>query len=202
MAKADSVHSTPRLNTPISQSPVDATSRRRFLSHAAGIAAGGTVLALATIPPASAGATLASPMDGTNASPALRAAARALDDAHERLKAASAANDAAYTKADAWLEENPEPKSKRGRKRWIWKTQEHHYEVTQGAWVALQAAEKDFRAAQIAVAKVKPRDLADLELKAVVAAIYDDIELSCINRAPISRVVAFEMVQFRLAVTS
>jgi hypothetical protein len=47
MAKADSVHSTPPTNTPISQ--VDATSRRRFLSQAAGVSAGGTVLALAAI---------------------------------------------------------------------------------------------------------------------------------------------------------
>jgi hypothetical protein len=34
--------------------PVDATSRRRFLSTAAGVAAGGAVLALAAIPPTSA----------------------------------------------------------------------------------------------------------------------------------------------------
>jgi hypothetical protein len=47
MAKATRVHSTPPTNTPISQN--DAPSRRRFLSHAAGVAAGGTVLALATV---------------------------------------------------------------------------------------------------------------------------------------------------------
>jgi len=55
MTQADRVHSTPPTNTPISQSnPVDATSRRRFLTSAAGVAAGGTVFALAAIPPASA----------------------------------------------------------------------------------------------------------------------------------------------------
>jgi hypothetical protein len=53
MTQADSVHSTPPINSPISQ--VDATSRRRFLSNAAGIAAGGTALALA-IPPVPAAA--------------------------------------------------------------------------------------------------------------------------------------------------
>jgi hypothetical protein len=64
MAQADSVHSTPPTNTPISQiHPVDAPSRRRFLSTAAGIAAGGTVLALATIPPASAAAAPAGSLD-------------------------------------------------------------------------------------------------------------------------------------------
>ena len=53
MTKADSVHSTPPTNSPIS--PADATSRRRFLSSAAGMAAGGTALALA-IPPTPAAA--------------------------------------------------------------------------------------------------------------------------------------------------
>jgi hypothetical protein len=47
MAQADSNISTPAFVDP---------TRRRFLSQAAGVAAGGTVLALATIPPASAGA--------------------------------------------------------------------------------------------------------------------------------------------------
>jgi hypothetical protein len=57
MIQADRVHSTPPTNTPISQNnPVDATSRRRFLTNAAGVAAGGAVLAMATIPPALAAA--------------------------------------------------------------------------------------------------------------------------------------------------
>jgi hypothetical protein len=47
MTKADRVYSTPPLNTPVDQ------TRRRFLSTAAGIAAGSTALALA-IPPARA----------------------------------------------------------------------------------------------------------------------------------------------------
>jgi hypothetical protein len=53
MTQADSVHSTPPLNTSKSHLLDETTSRRRFLSTAAGIAAGGTALALA-IPPASA----------------------------------------------------------------------------------------------------------------------------------------------------
>jgi hypothetical protein len=105
MTQADSVHSTPPTNSPISQ--VDATSRRRFLSNAAGIAAGGTALALAIPPvPAVAGPTI--PLDPGNASPALRAAALALDDAHERLKEARAAFDAADLLPEAWRRANPE----------------------------------------------------------------------------------------------
>jgi hypothetical protein len=61
MAKAKRVHSTSPTNTPISH--VDATSGRRFLSNAAGIAAGGTALVLATVPPASALAALAGALD-------------------------------------------------------------------------------------------------------------------------------------------
>jgi hypothetical protein len=48
--------------------PVDPT-RRRFLSQAAGVAAGGSALALATIPPVSAAAAPASLLDAANASP-------------------------------------------------------------------------------------------------------------------------------------
>ena len=57
MTQADSVLSTPPTNT-----PVDPT-RRRFLSTAASAATGGAVLALATIPPVSAAAAPASPVD-------------------------------------------------------------------------------------------------------------------------------------------
>jgi hypothetical protein len=64
MPKADRVHSTPPTNTPISQNhPVDVPSRRRFLSQAAGVAAGGAVLALPTIPPVSATAAPAGVLD-------------------------------------------------------------------------------------------------------------------------------------------
>jgi hypothetical protein len=55
MAKADSVHSTPPTNTP--------TTRRRFLSNAAGVAAGGTALALVAIPAAPAVGAPASALD-------------------------------------------------------------------------------------------------------------------------------------------
>jgi hypothetical protein len=61
MDQANRVLSTPPTNTPISQA--DVTSRRRFLSQAAGVAAGGTVLALATMPPASASTAPASMPD-------------------------------------------------------------------------------------------------------------------------------------------
>jgi hypothetical protein len=55
------------------------------------VAASGTVLALATIPPALAAVGPASPLDPAKASPALRTAVIALDEVHERLKEANAA---------------------------------------------------------------------------------------------------------------
>ncbi|MGF6308871.1 hypothetical protein ABIB82_002508 [Bradyrhizobium sp. i1.8.4] len=60
MTQADSVHSTPPANTSaIDQAPPTDTSRRRFISQAAGVAAGGAILALAT---ASATADAAEPV--------------------------------------------------------------------------------------------------------------------------------------------
>jgi hypothetical protein len=53
MTQADSVHSTPPTNSPVN------TTRRRFLSQAAGVTVGGTLLALETV---SATADAASPM--------------------------------------------------------------------------------------------------------------------------------------------
>lgn len=53
----------PQANSDNSTLMPAAQSRRRFLSQAAGVAAGGTVLALATIPPASAAVAPASPLD-------------------------------------------------------------------------------------------------------------------------------------------
>ena len=72
MAQADSTISI--------SAPVIPT-RRRFLSQAAGMAAGGTVLALATIPPAPAMAAPASPLDPAFA---LIAEKLAADIAHEK----------------------------------------------------------------------------------------------------------------------
>jgi hypothetical protein len=57
MTRADRVHSTPPTNA-----LVDPT-RRHFLSQSAGVAAGGAVLALASIPPVPAAAAPASALD-------------------------------------------------------------------------------------------------------------------------------------------
>jgi hypothetical protein len=192
MIQADRVHSTPRTNTTISQ--VDATSRRRFLSQAAGVAAGGTVLALAVIPPAPALAAPAGPLDPANASPALRTAARALADAHDRLKAARSAFDAADKLPEEWRRLNPEPKGRRAIKRWNRHEREYRHSVTMPPWLAVLAAEDDFRAARMAVAKVDAGDMGELNLKACLSFVYDAVYTSFPNAAVIGFSVASNLI--------
>jgi hypothetical protein len=73
MTQAESVHSTPPINT--------SATRRRFLSQSAGMAAGGAVLALVTIPPGPAVGAPASALDPVFA---LIAEKRAADVAHDK----------------------------------------------------------------------------------------------------------------------
>lgn len=190
MTQADHVLSTPPVNTPID------TTRRHFLSQAAA-AAGGTALALAATPSAAAD-TPASPIRGPY-SAALIYATRELESAHNALQAAGAAYDAADDKAQAWERQHPQPKSRRGIRKWIKKAGKVHEALVRPSWLELVQAEQVFADAQIALAKVVPADEQDLTMMACLATIYDDISLTRRNTAPISRVVAFYFVKFRLA---
>jgi hypothetical protein len=57
-------------------------------------------------------------LDPANASPVLRAAARALGDAHDRLKQTPSSFDAADRLPEEWRRSNPEPMGRRANKRW------------------------------------------------------------------------------------
>jgi hypothetical protein len=145
MAQANSNH--------ITVLPVDPT-RRRFLLQAAGVTAGGSALALAIIPPAVAAP--AGSLDASKVSAALRAAAQALDEAHERLKAAKArfvADDAALSD---WTAAHPEPISKRALKKWYRKRRENRDAIVGKSWAAQLRAEDEFRTAQVAVRISRP----------------------------------------------
>jgi hypothetical protein len=154
--------------------PVNPT-RRRFLTQAAGVAAGGAALAVATVSPALAKATPASLQAIIDGFPALKDAALALDDANDVLIAARAAERAIDDKLERWAEGHPMPQKRRAYRRWVgWC---HKVRAESGivpARKAVIAALQVYQAAQIAVAKVKPRDLNELALKATISVAFED----------------------------
>jgi hypothetical protein len=166
------------------------------------VAAGGAALALATIQPAPAAAAPASPLDPANASPALRAAAIALDEAHGRLKEARAAFDAADKLPGEWRRSNPKPADRRAIKKWGRREREYRHSAVMGTWRALTDAEDDFRDAQMAVAKIDARDMGELALKACLSGVYDAVHLSGGNAALIGYSVALNLIGLTMAVQS
>jgi hypothetical protein len=78
----------------------------------------------------------------------------ALRESHERLEAAKAAFAAEDVKACAWLDANPEPKDRRAKKRHCarWRKDRDQSGIHE-TWEAQLEAEKDFHAAQMAVAR-------------------------------------------------
>jgi hypothetical protein len=110
------------------------------------MAAGGAVLALATIPPVSAAAAPAG-------------ARNPLAGADDRLKEARAVFDVADKLPQEWRGLNPEPPTgRRAIKRWKRREGKYRFFVTMPPWRAVLAAEDDFRAARLAVAKVDARE--------------------------------------------
>jgi hypothetical protein len=120
------------------------------------------------------------------ASPALRAAAKALDEAHERLKAAKTRFVVDDLKVAEWRDNNPEPLNGRARKRWVRKWREYQ-DATEGeSWKAQLEAEENFRDAQMVVAKIDARDMDELTLKACLSGVYDKVQLACGSNAVIA----------------
>ncbi|MEH2477549.1 hypothetical protein V1282_000906 [Nitrobacteraceae bacterium AZCC 2146] len=190
--------------------PVDPT-RRRFLSATAGLAAGGTAIALAIQPARATAAPLpalsppSTPLDGSEASPALRAAARALQEASDALDAAKAAFKTQDDLAVEWQNQNPAPSGDR-RKLKRWHRRARDYRETSAmrlAWDAQIAAEEAFEAAQVEVAKVKPRDTTDLVLKACLAFVFEEPGKQIgWNAHVIARSVALSLANMASAVAS
>lgn len=148
------------------------TTRRQFSKWLAASAGCGAAAAL----PATAAPV--GPLGSSDARPELRDAARALDQAHERLKVAKTRFNADDLKLSDWRENNPEPLSKRGRKRWARRWREYQ-DATEGqSWRSQLEAERDFRAAQEAVAEIRPRDMRELALKACLSSVYDPVPLA------------------------
>jgi hypothetical protein len=182
-----------------SHTPVDVPSRRRFLTKAAGAVAGGAVLAMAAIPPAPAVAAPTGPLDPAKASPALRAAVIALDDAHERLKEANAAVSADDATVTRWRELNPKPTGRRAVKNWARRYRDYRDSITMDSWHASMDAEDAFRTAQGAVAKIDARDMGELALKACLSTVYDPVKLAGGRSAVIGFSVALNLISLTTA---
>jgi hypothetical protein len=196
MTRADSVHSTPPTNTSVI--PADPT-RRRFLTVAAvGSMVGAGTLAAAALTPNDVPQAVTVPP----ASPELRAAIHRLTEAHTKLITAQAAEEEANAIFLDWVEQNPQPKSKKGKRRWIKQMGAYEREVMSADFQALIAAEQAFSEAQEAVAANPIASAADLHAMAACSAIYDEVELNRHNRAPIARVVAQEYFRLGKAVLS
>jgi hypothetical protein len=110
------------------------------------------------------------------ASPALRTASRALQDAGEALTAAEAAFKVEDDRAVEWQKQNPPPQGdKRAMSRWLRLARKvRESSDMQSAWDTQIAAEEAFQAAQMEVAKVEPQDLSELVLKACLALVFEE----------------------------
>ena len=197
MAQADRVLSTPPTNTPVD------TTRRHFLSQAAGLAAGGTVLALATVTPMPAAAAMPTDlaMSAAKASPALRTAVAALNESFDRLEAAKAVFAADDLKMAEWTELHPEPnpKNKRAQKKY-WRRWRAAREVTvDESWAAQLEAEENFHAAKVDVASAPSRDYHDVMVKAATSVVYDRVRLAGLGSvAVIGYSVAIDLIKTQL----
>ncbi len=168
--------------------PMFPPSRRGFLAMTAGAA---------VVPVTVAIAAPASPLEGPY-SPALVDASRALQAAHDSLKAVRAVYEAAEAKRDEWERQHPAPKSRRGLRKWLKKAGKVSDALVRPSWLELLSAEQAFADAQLAFAKVVPANERELVMMACHAAIYDEVTLTRRNTAPISRVVAYYLLKFRL----
>lgn len=168
--------------------PVDPT-RRRFLTVAAvGSMAGAGTLAAAALTPNDVPQAVTIPParpDTTKAGPELRAAVIAIGDANDALTAALAVLEAGVATVNQWEQENPQPTSNPGKRRWAKKYRAYSNATTEKLWEAVVDAEQDFKAAQVTLAKIKPADQNELYLMVVAALLYDRVKLTYTGREAI-----------------
>jgi hypothetical protein len=117
------------------------------------------------------------------------AALDVLEAARARLEESRVAYRAACTKIDRWEAANPQPASKRGKRRWLKRESAYCYAVSGEQWQDVLCAEVDFHRAQEAVAAIECAGPADLQLMIDASTAHDSRQLSILNRAPIARPV-------------
>ncbi|MGX1323876.1 hypothetical protein AB7M17_007329 [Bradyrhizobium sp. USDA 377] len=183
----------------------EAPSRRRFLSRAAGVAAGGSVLALAAIPPA---ATTAAPagklgasalaLDATKISPQLRDLVHALQDADDALTPAMAAFDAEYERYQEWLKRHPAPSGKNRRAMHKWDRRQQKY-IEGSNFLAAQAAQVEavraHEAARKVIAEYRARDMNELIHMACLVCVFEDGKHGR-SRVFMAQGVAYDLARF------
>jgi hypothetical protein len=117
-----------------------------------------------------------------------------LDEAHEILKEARAAFDAADRLPEEWRRLNPKPTGRRAIKNWNRREGEYRHSAVMEKWQAVIGAEDDFRDAQMALAKIDARDMGELALKACLSGVYDSVHMSYPNAGVIGFSVALNLV--------
>jgi hypothetical protein len=145
----------------------------------------------------------AAPLEASETSPELRDAIVNVREAQEALEAAKKRFQDDDKMVAAWREANPEPKgpkSRRAQKRWWRKFREMQDATETESWHAQLEAENKFREAQTALAKVRAKDMNELEIKAAAAYIYDAERMSSYGRlAIISYGVTLDLMRMKLA---
>jgi hypothetical protein len=84
-------------------------------------------------------------------------------------------------------------------KKWRRKWRENRDAVVGESWAAQMDAEGGFQSAQMAVAKIRPRDIDELTLKACLSGVYDKVQLAYGSKAAIGYSVALDLVSRRTA---
>ena len=119
-------------------------------------------------------------MDGAGASDELRSAFRALDDAHEALKTTWAELRRVGDLMREWDRKHPlnpySGGSNRAYRKWDRRRNKYADEMNHDAvYQAYDEAKENFKAAQLAAAQVRVRDLDELALKACAVYVYEDM---------------------------
>lgn len=114
--------------------------------------------------------------DGSQCGDAMREAYYKLDEANEALKLTAADFQRVWKACGEWQKANPQPGAHRAHKKYCRRYDKHMDEINYDAvFDAHQKARDAFKAAQLALANVKVRDLAELCLKACMIYVFEDV---------------------------
>ncbi|MVT52124.1 hypothetical protein GPL17_16700 [Bradyrhizobium yuanmingense] len=125
----------------------------------------------------------AAPLGPEDASPELRAAVLRLQEAHDIMKQATEALDAAGARRKEWMKKHPAPSGRAYRKWERWDERVSKSLGVYDRYHEYDSARQAFNLARVAVANIEARDQRELVLKCCVAAIYEDGKQRYLRRA-------------------